>query len=476
MIWRLARVPRGALALLLCLPGGGADADDGRPAFPGAQGFGRFAGGWRGGEIVTVSSLRDAGPGSLRDCAENGDRPRVCVFGVAGTIVVDTPVKPGSNLYIAGQTAPGQGVQIRLGEARSSPILIEDAHDVLIRFLKLRPGRSRSPSPNVSAVTVSQSHDIYLDRLSLAFATDQNLSIHAGPSPTHDVTVARSISAWALDGANHPLGAHSKGGLVCSQQQHRGACGRISLIGNLFAHNRDRNPEVKGRGARSDRGRGQSRLRRPERLHRGVQQHRGHAGEPGEQRRGSGPRHRSQSTVSARADRPAAARRRAARLHERQPRSGAAWLRPRRDPAGRPGYRFVGHSGGQAAASDGLPRRRTRLARGATGQLGRLEPRRSGHRRARPRAASGAFGTARAGSSTIRPRSGAGPSSRSSSGPPDSDRDGMPDRWEMSRRGPGAAHRADAWADDGSGWSALETYLSHLAGDFGPASRERAVR
>lgn len=56
-----------------------------------------------------MTTLDDRGPGSLRACAANGDRPRVCVFDIGGTISVDTPIRTGSNLYIAGQTAPGQG-------------------------------------------------------------------------------------------------------------------------------------------------------------------------------------------------------------------------------------------------------------------------------------------------------------------------------------------------------------------------------
>lgn len=235
------------MSLALLDMAGTVDAGE-NAAFPGAMGFGQNANGWRGGRIVTVNSLADAGPGTLRACAQSGSEPRVCVFAVSGDIVLDTPVRTGSRLYIAGQSAPGKGVQIRLGAASKSPLLLEDVHDVLVRFLKLRPGPGARSSPSVSGITVERSHDIYLDHLSVAFATDQNITIHAGPGPTRDVTLAWSISAFALDRSNHPLGSHSKGALICSQEKSRGPCGRVSLIGNLFAHNRDRNPEVKANG------------------------------------------------------------------------------------------------------------------------------------------------------------------------------------------------------------------------------------
>ena len=93
-------------------PAVGAWAD--LPAFAGAEGFGRYARGWRGGEVIKVTTLEDRGPGSLRACAE-ADRPRVCIFEVAGTIVVDSTIAVGSNVYLAGQTAPGDGLQLRLG-------------------------------------------------------------------------------------------------------------------------------------------------------------------------------------------------------------------------------------------------------------------------------------------------------------------------------------------------------------------------
>lgn len=215
-------------------------------AFPGAVGFGASATGWTGGEVIPVTTLADTGAGSLRACVEKGEMPRICVFQVSGTITLDTPLFFRSNLYVAGQTAPGQGIQIRLGKSRATPVIIKNASDVVVRFLKIRPGPSEQPSSSVDAVTLENATRVYLDHLSLMFSTDENLGIHVSRERSSDITVANSISAWALDRANHPKGRHSKGALICSGDGRDFDCGRVSLWRNLFAHNRDRNPDIYG--------------------------------------------------------------------------------------------------------------------------------------------------------------------------------------------------------------------------------------
>lgn len=235
-----------ACGVLAVSPSSFASAEQESYVFPGAVGFGKSANGWRGGAIVAVSSLADYGPGSLRACAQEHIGPRVCVFTISGTIEVNRPIKVTSNTYIAGQTAPGKGIQLKLGKSQKTPLVIENANNVLIRFLKVRPGQSSRPSPSVDGVMIYNSRDIYLDHLSIQFATDENLNVYVKNVPTGDITVANSIVALGLDKANHPKGKHSKGALICSDDGPKPQCGRISLVGNLFAHNRDRNPDVKG--------------------------------------------------------------------------------------------------------------------------------------------------------------------------------------------------------------------------------------
>ncbi|HLE37270.1 MAG TPA: hypothetical protein VI699_08980, partial [Candidatus Acidoferrales bacterium] len=105
------------------------------PAFPTAEGFGAQAVGGRGGRIIYVSKLTDTGePGTLRSALE-AFGPRVVLFKVAGTIRLKKDIAIKNPLVtIAGQAAPGEGVQIRGGTIKIK------MHDVIIRYLKMRPG------------------------------------------------------------------------------------------------------------------------------------------------------------------------------------------------------------------------------------------------------------------------------------------------------------------------------------------------
>lgn len=213
-------------------------------AFPGAFGFGAKATGWRNGEVLYVSTLDDAGQGSLRECVER-HTPRICIFSVSGTIDLDSELKVGPHVYIAGQTAPGQGIQLRLRNGFRSPILLKDTNDVVLRFLKVRPGPGVRPTPSVDAITIENSSRIYVDHVSLMFATDELLNVHVSGGVSADITVANSILAYGLEKANHPQGRHSKGALICSHEKGGNQCGRITIARNLFANNRDRNPDLK---------------------------------------------------------------------------------------------------------------------------------------------------------------------------------------------------------------------------------------
>jgi pectate lyase len=219
-------------------------------AFPGAIGFGAQSIGWRGGEIIPITNLNDNGKGSFRSCVEKHDARRVCVFNVSGTILLESPVFVASNVYLAGQTAPGNGVQLRLRSGDQTPLIIKNADNVLIRYLKVRPGTGVIESANIDAVTIESSKYIYLDALSLQFASDETFNIHVNKKPVHNITLGRSILSHSLDKSVHPKGKHSKGALICSKEgsleTESPPCGLITIAQNLFAHHRDRNPDVKG--------------------------------------------------------------------------------------------------------------------------------------------------------------------------------------------------------------------------------------
>ena len=105
-------------------------------AFPGAEGFGRFAVGGRGGDVYHVTNLNDDGPGSLRHGIKTAASPRTIVFDLSGTIQLKSELRiKQSYLTIAGQTAPGDGITLR-----DQTVSLKDCHDIIIRYIRLRLG------------------------------------------------------------------------------------------------------------------------------------------------------------------------------------------------------------------------------------------------------------------------------------------------------------------------------------------------
>ena len=229
---------------------GGAPA---RPAFPGAEGFGAVTAGGRGGRVIEVTNLNDAGPGSLR-AAIAASGPRIVVFRVAGTIRLESAlrvVKP--YLTIAGQTAPGGGITLANSPRGSRGPLAIKTHDVVVQYIRARPGPSPLDEGAIDAVTISNDrpgnvYRVIVDHCSLSWATDEVCGIYYD---AHDITVQWSIIAEGLDCATHTEDCvrqcHSMGMLVGSE-----GAGNISIHHNLFAHNRHRNPKIRTDGGLVD--------------------------------------------------------------------------------------------------------------------------------------------------------------------------------------------------------------------------------
>jgi len=192
------------------------------PAFPGAEGFGRYAIGGRGGVVIKVTNLNDSGPGSLREAVE-AEGPRIVVFEVSGNISLSTRLTV-NNPYItiAGQTAPGDGICLK------GPLTI-NAHDVVVRYIRARPDDTLFP--NVDAINDGWSpesvHDFILDHCSASWGTDETITIGYSPN----VTVQWCISSEAL--LDHSMA------MVCG-----GPYG--SFHHNLLAHSNSRNPLYAG--------------------------------------------------------------------------------------------------------------------------------------------------------------------------------------------------------------------------------------
>jgi len=189
-------------------------------AFPTAEGFGRYAQGGRGGMVYYVTTLSDAGPGSLREAVSQPGR--TVVFAVGGVIQLKSPLAVSPGLYLAGQTAPGEGVTV-YGDAVS----FTNADQTIVRYLRFRMGHGGSKGKD--AVTIGDGHDLIFDHVSVSWGQDENFSV---TNAARNVTLQNSIVAQGL----HP---HSAGGLIQST-------GGTSILRNLYIDNHTRNVKAKG--------------------------------------------------------------------------------------------------------------------------------------------------------------------------------------------------------------------------------------
>lgn len=212
---------------------------DGLPAFPGAEGFGTSTPGGRGGQVLLVTNLDDSGPGSFREAA-TASGPRIVLFRVSGTITLESPVKiTEPHLTVAGQTAPGGGVTLRADSCNGGGVLGVHTHDVVLRYLRLRPGPHPCAGPGESSdgivVYKPGTHHVVVDHMSISWAVDENVSLY---DDARDITFSWNIIAEGLSDATHEEGEHSKGAHLSGERT-----GRISFHHNLLAHNTDRNPQ-----------------------------------------------------------------------------------------------------------------------------------------------------------------------------------------------------------------------------------------
>lgn len=221
----------------------GGAATGGVRAFPGAQGYGAGARGGRGGAVVHVTNLDDAGEGSLRHALETLSGPRVVVFDVGGTITLRSQIliEHGA-VTIAGQTAPGAGVVIEGARIRVK------ASEVIIRGLRLRPGDGATGQPpgDRDALMIGTTdhvvRNVVVDRNSFGWAIDENVSINGR---VEELSFTNNIVAEALSRSRHPKGEHSKGLLVSNWEGAADDAKRITIARNLFSGNMARNPEVR---------------------------------------------------------------------------------------------------------------------------------------------------------------------------------------------------------------------------------------
>ena len=195
-------------------------------AFPGAEGFGRFSLGGRGGQVLFVTNLNDSGPGSLRAAVE-ADYPRIVVFKVSGTIELESHLRIlHPRITIAGQTAPGDGICLR-----RYPLVIS-ADDVIVRFLRVRLGDEAGRK--MDGIDVSDAENVIIDHCSVSWTLDEAVNTYHG---SKNITIQWCLISESLHDSPLQEGhgfAASLGGFNTSYHH------------NLLANNAGRNPSIAG--------------------------------------------------------------------------------------------------------------------------------------------------------------------------------------------------------------------------------------
>lgn len=195
------------------------------PAFPGAEGHGRYVTGGRGGKVVHVTNLNDSGTGSFREAVKSGKR--IIVFDVAGVIALKSDLKFADNITILGQTAPSPGITLRY-------YTVQPGNNNIIRFLRIRRGQEKNINDGADATWQRNKTGIIFDHCSFSWSIDEVASFY----DNNNFTMQWCTVAESLTNPGHSKGAHGYGGIWGGKL--------ASFHHNFIGHLMNRGPRFNG--------------------------------------------------------------------------------------------------------------------------------------------------------------------------------------------------------------------------------------